>query len=101
MTSSLQSTMKKENLENLKDDASQVAEDMVKLGRAIQGLAADSWESVQKKLSDAYAAGQDKVSHLEKKAAARIRERPLQALMIAAGVGFLIGWIKKNVTSEK
>jgi len=98
MTRSLQSTVEKgkDNLNDLKEDASQVADDMVKLGNAIQGLAADSWENVQKRLSDVYSAGQEKVSRLEKKVAGRIREQPMQALLIAAGIGFLIGWIKRK-----
>jgi len=86
----------KESLEDLQQNASQVAGDMLKLGNAIQSLAADSWESVQNKLSDLYASGQDKVVGVEKKLESQIQKRPMQALLVAAGVGFLIGWMKRK-----
>ena len=86
----------KSNVENLRSDASQVADDMMKLGNAIQGLAADSWEGVQRRLSNIYENGQQKVAEAEKRVERTIKERPLQALLLAAGVGFIIGWLKKK-----
>ena len=98
MTHSLRSSLEKENegLENVKTEASQVAEDMAKLGAAIQGLAADSWQGVRTKLAEIYETGQGKASNVEKKIASRIRAQPMQALLIAAGVGFVIGWLKRK-----
>jgi len=98
MSRSLQNTAesREDHVEHLQHNANQVADDMVKLGNAIQSLAADSWGSVQQKLSHLYETSQEKVSGVEKQIEGQIRKRPVQALLIAAGVGFLIGWIKKK-----
>ena len=84
----------KEGFEHLKEDASQLAEDVTRLGHTIQNLAADSLGSVQKKFSGLYESGQDKVAGIEKKIINRVKERPLQTLFMAAGIGFILGWMK-------
>ncbi|MCE9624035.1 MAG: hypothetical protein K8R69_01075 [Deltaproteobacteria bacterium] len=98
MSRSLQSAAEhgKEPLEDLQQNATQVADDMLKLGNAIQSLAADSWQSVQNKLSELYDSGQHKVASAEKKIEGQIQKRPMQALLVAAGVGFLIGLMKRK-----
>jgi len=86
--------MAEKSMEHLKEDASQLAEDVTRLGHAIQNLASDSLESVQKRVSRLYGSGQDKMAGVEKKIATRVKERPIQALFIAMGIGFALGWMK-------
>jgi len=80
--------MKQQHGINLKDD-------LQDLGNAAKTIASDSLHSAQEKISGVYERGQDKIADLGSKLEDRTKKYPLQSLLIAAGVGFVLGLMKR------
>ena len=72
--------------EELREKATQVQKDIRDLGAAAKDVAAE-------KVDHWYKEGREKVVQFEQTLENRIREHPLQSVMIAAGVGFLAGYL--------
>jgi ElaB/YqjD/DUF883 family membrane-anchored ribosome-binding protein len=72
--------------EEFREKASQVGQDIRELGGAAKELAAE-------KLDHWYKDGREKAVELEKGFEKQIREYPLQSVIIAAGVGFVAGYL--------
>ena len=72
--------------DELRAKGAQVKTDISELGSAVKDVAAEKFNSWYKE-------GREKVVKLEKELENKIREYPLQTVMIAAGVGFLAGYI--------
>jgi len=90
------SKKRRDGLGQIKEEVSQIAEDITRVGDSLQNLASDSFQGMEEKFSGLYEAGQRKLSGFEKRVEARIKERPLKALLIVAGIGFLLGWMKRK-----
>lgn len=72
--------------EQLREKANQVRKDIRELGTVAKEVAAE-------KVDHWYKEGREKVIQFEQSFENRIREHPLQSVMIAAGVGFLAGYL--------
>jgi ElaB/YqjD/DUF883 family membrane-anchored ribosome-binding protein len=70
--------------EQLREKATQVGQDIRDLGTVAKEVAAE-------KVDHWYKEGREKAIQFEQTLENRIREYPLQSVMIAAGVGFLAG----------
>ena len=68
--------------DEFREKAAQVGEDIRELGTVTRKAAAEYYEQ-----------GLDKAKDIEKNVETRIREHPLQSVGIAAGVGFLAGFL--------
>ena len=68
--------------DEFREKATQVGEDLRALGTVTRKAAGEYYEQ-----------GLDKAKELEKTVETRIREHPLQSVGIAAGVGFLAGFL--------
>ena len=82
--------------EKLKRSAAQVADDMQRVGSALKSLAEESWEEAQEKLAQFYEQGKDRYSDAESRLETKIRSDPLKAVLIAAGCGFVLAWLRKK-----
>jgi ElaB/YqjD/DUF883 family membrane-anchored ribosome-binding protein len=82
--------------EKLKHTASQLGADMQRVGEALKTLAEDSWEGVQEKLTRLYEEGKDRYGAAESRLEASVRSDPLRAVLIAAGVGFVLAYIRRK-----
>ena len=71
-------------VDNLKDSA-------VEMGHNISDAAREKYGEVRDQASQYYKMGRDKASELEDGVETFIKEKPVQALLIAAGVGLLVG----------
>jgi len=76
---------------DFKNSASAIGHDVQDLGRATKHLAEDAVNLVKNNATEYYQQGVKKAQNLEKTLESRIKENPVQALLIAAGVGFVIG----------
>jgi len=56
-------------------------------------VAQEQFEDLRHKATEYYEQGRERVQQLGSDLGQRIRERPLEAILIAAGVGFLLGAI--------
>ena len=72
--------------EELREKATQVRQDIRDLGVVAKDVAAE-------KVDHWYKEGREKVVQFEQTLENRIRAHPLQSVMIAAGVGFLAGYL--------
>jgi ElaB/YqjD/DUF883 family membrane-anchored ribosome-binding protein len=83
---------------HLKSVGSDLASDFERLGQATKNIASDSLEAVRDELGGLYKQGQKKVTEVTAQLEGRIQSHPVQTILIAAGIGFIIGWFnrKKN-----
>jgi ElaB/YqjD/DUF883 family membrane-anchored ribosome-binding protein len=72
--------------EELREKATQVRQDIRELGAVAKDVATE-------KVDHWYKEGREKAIQFEQTLENRIREHPLQSVMIAAGVGFLAGYL--------
>ena len=79
-----------------RDKAATLGHDVQELGKAGRDLAHDAVDIIRDNASEYYQKGVKKAQGLEKNLEAKIKENPLQALLIAAGVGFVLGAIWKR-----
>lgn len=82
--------------EKLKHSAAQLADDMQRVGAALKTLAEESWEDAQEKLVQLYEQGKDHYSEAESRLESKVRSDPLKAVLIAAGCGFVLAWLRKK-----
>ena len=92
---------KEESLtEGISEAASAILDDVSKLGKATREAATDSIERVQKNLqknvSALYERGHGKAQAVGTQVEGYVKKYPLRTLMIAAGVGFVLGFLKRG-----
>lgn len=70
--------------------------DIEHLGNAIKDMAGDSAEYVRDNAADYYHKGQEMIRGAEQSVEGQIKKHPMRSLFIAAGVGFLFGFLLKK-----
>jgi len=80
----------------LKDSASQVGEDLRNLGSQARDAATQSYEQLRQQASEYYETGRQRATEMEQSLEQYVQEKPIQSLLIAAGVGMLLGMIWKR-----
>ena len=81
---------------NLNEVGSGLASDFERLGKATKDIASDSLHAVTDELGGIYKQGKKKVMQTKGQLENRIRSHPVQTLLIAAGAGFIIGWLNRK-----
>lgn len=76
--------------------ASTLVNDIEEVGRITKEAATEGLHHVQENMSEYLQKGQKKMMEVEKKVETQIQQYPLRALLIAAGVGLLIGFVVKK-----
>ena len=79
----------KETTQALKDD-------VVKLGKITKDMAAQTMEGLKENASEYYRQGVEKAQSWEKNLEGSIKKNPLQSVLIAAGVGLVLGILFKK-----
>jgi Uncharacterized conserved protein len=85
-----------QDVEKIKEASAEIAEDIKELGNAVRDLASDGLHKVQQKASKLYSRSQDGVKSVERRLEQKVRSKPIQAILIAAGIGFVLGWLRKK-----
>lgn len=88
----------REGKAKLKEVGSGLGSDFQRLGQATKDIAADSYGAVKDEFNDLYKQGQEKIFEVGGKVEGRIQSHPVQSLLIAAGVGLIIGWFIRKRT---
>ena len=87
-------------VEGIRDAASTLMEDVSKLGEATREAASHSIGRAEKKLqknvSALYERGQEKAQKMGTQMQGYVAKNPFRALMIAAGAGFILGFLKRG-----
>src|SRR5687767_9337971 len=77
--------------DEFREKASEIRQNLSDLGQAARHTAEESWDSVRESASSYLEGGRQRAVDLGTTLENRIRERPVQAMLIAVGCGFLIG----------
>jgi ElaB/YqjD/DUF883 family membrane-anchored ribosome-binding protein len=83
--------------DRLADRAATIAKDVQEVGDAAKRVAADGVDAIRETAHQYLAEGQSRVRHLGGSIQERVQDQPVKALLIAAGIGFLLGaiWIRR------
>lgn len=82
--------------EQLKSKMSELGEDTQELGKITKNLAGDTVDFISKNAVEYYKQGMQEARKVEKTVSSKIKEKPLQAVMIAAGIGLVLGALWKR-----
>jgi ElaB/YqjD/DUF883 family membrane-anchored ribosome-binding protein len=77
--------------EDLKDKAADVVEDVRAMGGQVGKVAREQYENLRSKASDYVEQGREKAEEWEDSVESYIKAKPVQALLMAAGVGVILG----------
>jgi ElaB/YqjD/DUF883 family membrane-anchored ribosome-binding protein len=80
----------------LKDSASQIGQDLRNLGGQARDAATQTYEQLRQQAGDYYEQGRDRAREMEQSLETYVQEKPIQSLLIAAGVGMLLGILWKR-----
>ncbi|HMB67876.1 MAG TPA: hypothetical protein VKU85_01150 [bacterium] len=80
----------------LRDQVETLKEDVGQTAQLAKTAAAESLEDAKEKAREYVQTGREKKEHYEDALLTRVRERPLQSVAIAAGVGLVIGLLGRR-----
>jgi ElaB/YqjD/DUF883 family membrane-anchored ribosome-binding protein len=80
----------------LRDKASQVGENLRDLGGQVRDAARDKYSQLNDEARAFYDQGREMAHDWEEGLEGYVRDKPLQAVLIAAGVGLLLGVLWKR-----
>jgi|GEM_PF-7078818 len=80
--------------EKFQEAAYGLMDHLSEMGAATKEFAADSAQEIRENIGHLYERGQEKFEGLEQKLEAEIKKYPLRTVAFAAGIGFLLGWLR-------
>src|SRR5437762_2395643 len=75
----------------LKESAQQVKQDIREMGSQVRDVAKEQYENLREQASEYYDQGRQMVNEYQQTLENYVQEQPVKALLIAAGVGMLLG----------
>lgn len=82
--------------DTLRDTASQVKDNLRDLGSQVRTAATDQYDHLRQQATDYYSEGRARAEDFEHSLESYVQEKPIQSLLIAAGVGVLMGVLWKR-----
>ncbi len=82
--------------QQLKSSASQIGNDLRELGGKARDAAAESFENLRGQAGEYYEQGRERAREMEQSLEQYVQEKPIQSLLIAAGIGMLLGILWKR-----
>ena len=80
----------------LRESAAQVGENLRNIGGQVREQATQQYEQLRTQASDYYEQGRQRAMEMEQTLEQYVQEKPIQALLMAAGVGMLLGILWKR-----
>jgi ElaB/YqjD/DUF883 family membrane-anchored ribosome-binding protein len=83
--------------DQLRSHSATVRDDLRQLGRLTKDVAQEKLDDARRTAGDLYDQGRRRANDLEDQLVEYVREKPLKSMLIAAGVGVLLGvlWSKR------
>ena len=81
----------------IKDKVSEVASNVRDMGQQAYDAATEKYENVRDSAAEYYQAGREKAMEWESQIESYVREQPIKSLLMAAGVGMVLGMIWKRI----
>jgi ElaB/YqjD/DUF883 family membrane-anchored ribosome-binding protein len=85
-----------EQAQGIADKATQVGQNLRELGSQARDVAGQKYEQLRDSAADYYQQGKDRAVEWEHSLESYVHEKPLQAVLIAAGIGVLLGILWKR-----
>ena len=80
----------------LRDTAQQVQQGIREMGGQVRDIASDQYNNLREQASQYYEQGRQRAQEWEQGLEQYVHEKPIQSLLIAAGVGMLLGILWKR-----
>jgi ElaB/YqjD/DUF883 family membrane-anchored ribosome-binding protein len=80
----------------LRDTAAEVKQNLREMGGQVRDAATEKYEQLRTQASDYYEQGRQRAQEWEQGLEQYVQEKPVQSLLIAAGVGMLLGLLWKR-----
>ena len=81
---------------DLRDNAAQVGQQLRDMGGQVKDAAKEQYNNLRDKASDYYSQGKETVEQYTDTVEQYIQDQPIKAVLIAAGVGLVIGYLWKR-----
>jgi len=82
---------------NLKDKATEVASNIRDMGSNAYEAATQKYDDLKETATEYYQAGREKAQQWESQIESYVRDQPIKSLLMAAGVGIIVGAIWKRL----
>ena len=82
--------------QQMRDTAQQVQENLRNLGSQVRDAATERYSDLRDQASQYYEQGRQRATEMEQSLEQYVQEKPIQSLLIAAGVGMLLGMLWKR-----
>ena len=82
--------------ESLRDSAAQVQENLRNLGGQVRTAATEQYDQLRQQATDYYEQGRARAQEFEHTLEQYVQEKPIQSLLMAAGIGMLLGVLWKR-----
>jgi ElaB/YqjD/DUF883 family membrane-anchored ribosome-binding protein len=81
---------------SLRESAAQVGENIRNLGSQVRDQATQQYDQLREQAGDYYEQGRQRAMEMEQSLEQYVQEKPIQALLMAAGAGLLLGILWKR-----
>ena len=81
---------------SLKETASEVGQNLRNLGSQVRDQATQQYDQMRQQANEYYEQGRQRAMEMEQSLEEYVHEKPIQALLIAAGAGLLLGLLWKR-----
>src|ERR1043166_589765 len=81
---------------DLRETAAQVKENLRDIGGQVRDTAQQQYEQLRQQANDYYERGRERALEMEQSLEQYLQEKPIQALLMAAGAGLLLGLLWKR-----
>ncbi len=84
-------------MEQMREKSSDIKQSLADMGSAAKQVAQEQYEGVRDTVSTYYDQGRERAMEFEQSLERRIQDRPISSVLVATGIGFLIGlvWMRK------
>ena len=82
--------------QQLKETAQQVQQGIRDMGSQVRDVASEQYENLRSQANEYYEQGRQRAQEWEQGLERYVQEKPIQSLLIAAGVGMLVGLLWKR-----
>ncbi len=84
------------NPRDIRETAQQVGQNLRDMGSQVREAAQQGYEQVRQQASEYYEQGRERAREIQQSLEQYVQEKPIQSLLIAAGVGMLLGILWKR-----
>ena len=86
-------TFREKSSDTLRDKLSETRHNIAEMGTLAKEAVQEKYQRVKERASEKYEEGKEKLHEFEENLTRKVRNAPMQSVLIAAGVGLVLGFI--------